>query len=183
MKLILPLIAFLSFTLVASATDRQLQIDEIREATFRYLFRKNASSLKEKAQVYFLTLGELAQTQSHDPDDAFMRRFLDNKPRVSKRSKSIESPEGVKDMTTGETGLVFNVGAIEWISDEEVQVSGGYFEAGLSASGNTYHLIKKKGVWVVSTEKMHWISRASRMPKQAGPINVVLAGVRKGFAP
>jgi hypothetical protein len=166
MKLILPLLAFLSFILTCVAADRQPQIDDIREATFRFLFRKNASSLKGKAQVYFLAFGELAQTQSHDPDNAFIKRFAGNKPRVAKRSESNESPEGVKDKTTGEIGLVFNVGDIRWISDEEVEVSGGYFEAGLSASGSTYQLRKIKGKWTVRSEEMHWISRARLRPHQ-----------------
>ena len=148
--------------------------------TISILFRKNASSLKQKAQVFFLTIGELAQTQSHDPDDAFMKRFAGDKPRVAKRSESIESPEGVKDKTTGETGLVFNVDDIRWLSDEEVQVSGGYFEAGLSASGNTYHLKKRKGKWAVESEQMRWISRTRRRSDQVWQFQLEMTGIPAG---
>jgi len=32
------------------------------------------------------------------------------------------------------------------------------YEAGLSASGNTYTVKKIKGKWKVTNDKMHWIS-------------------------
>ena len=60
------------------------------------------------------------------------------------------------DKKTGEQGLIFNVTRIQWKSDTEVE--GGYYEAGLSASGNTYTLKKDKGKWQVTKDKMDWIS-------------------------
>lgn len=54
--------------------------------------------------------------------------------------------------------LIFRVTSIKWKSDTEVDVSGGYYEAGLSASGNTYTVKKEKGKWKVTNDKMHWIS-------------------------
>ena len=158
MKSIFTFVALLSMAQVCCGTDRQSQLDDIREATFRFLFGKNASSLQQNAKVYFLTIGNLSKTQSQDPDEAFMKRFADHQPRVARRSDAKESPDGVTDKITGERGLIFNVGEIQWISDREVQVSGGYFEAGLSASGNTFYLRKKNGKWEVQREKMHWIS-------------------------
>lgn len=53
---------------------------------------------------------------------------------------------------------MFYVGEIKWVSEIEVEVAGGYYEANLSASGNTYYLKKKDGKWVVERDEMHWIS-------------------------
>ena len=47
---------------------------------------------------------------------------------------------------------------IKRVSDTKVEVSGGYYEAGLSSSGNTYIVELKEGKWVVTGDTMHWIS-------------------------
>jgi hypothetical protein len=65
---------------------------------------------------------------------------------------------GVVDKDTGKSGLIFSVGAIKWISDTEAEVSGGYYEAGLSSSGNVYFVKRRDGKWVVTGDKMLWIS-------------------------
>ncbi len=46
-------------------------------------------------------------------------------------------------------GLLFYISEIRWLSESEVEVEGGYYEAGLSASGNTYHLSRNRGSWIV----------------------------------
>jgi hypothetical protein len=148
------LFAFTSLGLAADKT-RDSQTDDIREAVFRWQFDHNASGQQTNAQVYFLEVGE----KGGDPTDEFMKRFADHKPSVRKVSASSASAgKGVLDKKTGEKGLIFRVTSIEWKSDTEVDVSGGYYEAGLSASGNTYTLKKDKGKWKVTNDKMHWIS-------------------------
>ncbi len=129
----------------------------IREATFRYQFQKNASGQQQKAGAYFLSLGR--DSKPEYPDEDFLRRFVDVQPPVKSAAQCESSAEkGVRDKQTGVQGLIFYVGEIKWISDTEVEVSGGYYEAGLSASGNTYYLKKKDGKWVVERDQMHWIS-------------------------
>lgn len=86
-----------------------------------------------------------------------MERFADDKPTIKKESQA-KLGDGVKDRDTGERGLIFRVGNIKWVSDTEVEVEGGYYEAGLSSSGNTYFLKKQKDKWVVTKDVMHWIS-------------------------
>jgi len=127
--------------------------DEIREVTFRYQFLHNASGLQQNAKIYFLAIGE----EGGDPTDEFMERFADDKPTNKKESQA-KLGDGVKDRDTGERGLIFRVGNIKWVSDTEVEVEGGYYEAGLSSSGNTYFLKKQKDKWVVTKDVMHWIS-------------------------
>ena len=144
---------------VCGAVDRGGQLDDIREATFRYQFKKNASGQQQNAKVYFLTLFNQKEQQDEDPEDKFMKRFDGHKPRVAKVSQSKSSmPEGVQDKKTGEHGLIFTITAIRWKSDEEVEVDGGYYEGSLSSSGNTYFLKRKGGKWIVERDDMHWIS-------------------------
>ena len=131
---------------------------DIREATFRYQFRKNASGQQQAAKVYCLELA--VDGKRADPDDAFLKRFAGNKPPVKKGSEcGMSAEQGVViDKETGASGLIFNTGDIQWVSDTEVEVSGGYYEASLSASGNVYSLKKVNGIWTVIKEKMTWIS-------------------------
>ncbi len=137
---------------------RSAQEDDIREAVFRYQFEHNASGTQQTAQFYCLSLGEYSK--DIDPDDGLMQRFQGHKPAVKKVSQCICSPEvGVKDKEIGQSGgLVFRVTSIRWISNTEVEVEGGYYEGGLSASGNVYQVVRKGNQWVVTDDKMRWIS-------------------------
>jgi hypothetical protein len=157
MRTITGIIALLALTPLGFAADswRESQIDDIREAVFRWQFHHNASGQQKKAQVYFLQVGE----NGDDPTDEFIKRFADHKPPVRKRSASSEDHgRGVRDKQTGERGLIFRVSKIEWRTDAEVEVKGGYYEANLSASGNTYTVKKQDGKWKVTNDKMDWIS-------------------------
>ena len=91
--------------------------------------------------------------------DEFIKRFAGNKPPVRKRSYcTANAGKGVLDKQTGEQGLIFNVTSLRWISDTEVEAEGGYYEAGLSSSGNICALKKEKGKWKVTTDKLVEIS-------------------------
>jgi len=161
-----------------SGADRAAQLDDIREATFRYQFSRNASGQQQNAQVYFLSIIIAGNEKSEDPSDEFMKRFAGHKPRVAKGSESRTSmEEGVRDKVTGEKGLRFHVEEVRWKSDTEVEADGGYYEAGLSASGNTYFLRKKKGKWVVERDVMHWISQ-----KKSNKPSVRMIALRSGVS-
>jgi hypothetical protein len=148
------LLAFASLGFAADKA-RESQTDDIREAVFRWQFDHNASGQQKKAQVYFLAIGE----KGDDLTDEFMKRFADHKPPVRKVSAcSSDAGKGVRDKKTGETGLIFRIRKIEWKSDTQVEVKGGYYEGGLSASGNTYTVKKENGKWKVTNDKMDWIS-------------------------
>lgn len=114
----------------------------------------NASGHQGNAKVYFLEVGE----REGDPPDELMKRFAGNQPPVRRRSECRATTLGDFDKKTGERGLVFRIRIIEWKSDTEVAVEGGYHEHGLSASGNTYTLKKENGKWKVTDDKMDWIS-------------------------
>lgn len=141
-----------------TALPRSAQENDIREAVFRYQFQHNASGAQQTAEFYCLSLGEYSNEL--DPDDELMQRFQGHKPAVKKISQCVYGPEmGVQDADTGQSGgLVFRVTHIEWISDTEVKVEGGYYEGGLSASGNIHWVVRQGNRWVVTKDQMQWIS-------------------------
>ena len=143
---------------LAKAASRE-DIFDIQEATFRHQFKKNASGLQNRAGVYFLSVTDDKSGKGVDPDASFLKRFVGNRTRVAGASEGkADAGKGVRDIKTDEEGIIFSVREIRWISETQVEVSGGYYEAGLSASGNTYTLEKKDGKWVVVKDVMLWIS-------------------------
>src|SRR5215510_15207871 len=110
----------------------RVEMDDIREAVFRHQFYHNASGQQQRAKAYFLSI-----ETGEDPDDAFIERFKDNEPPVKKESQLKNEP-GMFEKETGFRGLIFRIDSIKQISSNEVEVTGGYYENGLSASGNTY---------------------------------------------
>ena len=136
---------------VVSAND-----DDVREAVFRYIFDHNASGQQKAAQVYCLQIeGQL------DPSPELLSRFVGNQPPVKKASLCAFKPGhgkgGVQD-DAGTKGLIFRVDSIQHPGPDTALVEGGYFEAGLSASGNVYELVKEGDRWVVKQDTMMWIS-------------------------
>jgi hypothetical protein len=130
--------------------------DDIREAVFRHLFEHNASGQQRAAKVFCLQAEE-----KRDPSPELLRRFEGNEPRVKKASLCTfahgRGRGGVQD-ETGAPGLIFRVDSIQRTGPDSAVVEGGYFEAGLSASGNVYELARESGRWVVKKDTMRWIS-------------------------
>lgn len=162
----------------------QMKVEnDIREAVFRYEFQHNSSGRQTSADAYHLGIahgwssqmeevtnpivraagiepfGGMADEPS-DPKGWFLRRFRGHTPRIKRYSEHEvrDLSDGVQDAQTGKPGLVFIVGGIRWIGPNEVEVEGGYYEGGLSASGNIYRLERRSGRWVVVNEFMTWIS-------------------------
>lgn len=142
------LLACISLVLLTSIRDsaedasRESQEDDIREAVLLHQFEHNASGQQQKAHGYYIAIGD----KHADPSDAFIRRFAHHKPPVRKASACRVSSTGeIVSKWTGRPGLLFVVGEITWISDSEVKVYGGYDEANLSSSRNTYTVKKQNG--------------------------------------
>jgi len=149
-------IAVLSSTLASASLSQQPvkrltdeEKNDIREAVFRYQFHNNASGLQQLANSYFISI------EAGDPDDKFMERFKDHDPPVKKSSR-VKGEWGVKE--NGRGSLMFRIDGIKQISADEVEVAGGYFEDGLSASGNIYTVQRIKDKWTVTKDKMQWIA-------------------------
>jgi hypothetical protein len=149
----------LSALLGACAVDAPLQpgVDEtvaIQEAVFRYQFQHNASSRKQAADFYCLGIVE-----KKNPRPELMERFAGHAPAVVPVSECrADAGSGVTRDSTSGHGLIFTVGDIKWINGSEVEVAGGYYEGGLSASGNVFRVKRIDGVWTVVEDRMEWIS-------------------------
>jgi|GEM_PF-3594813 len=134
---------------------------DIQAAVFEHQFKNNESSQQNNAQIIFI--GKFAndwETHSYyvDLDEALMQQFVNHEPPVKRVSECTYSPAGVFDKVTGTRGLLFWIDSMSEINDGKVEVRGGYFEAGLSASGNVYTLEQTNGVWKVVKDVLLWIS-------------------------
>lgn len=129
---------------------------DICEALFRYEFTRFGAPT---SNVYFLAIGDPKGVGGKDPDEAILGRFTTHTPRIARRSEATYSlQDGATDTKTHESGIIFYAGAVRWISDLEVEIAGGYVEAGRSAAGYTYVLKWKWGRWVVDRTQIQWIA-------------------------
>ena len=127
--------------------------DDLREATLRHMFKKNASGAQQSASVFCIEF-----EKNGDPPAAFVARFAHDPKPVVAGSACSKGPGGVFDKTTKARGLAFRIDGVKYTDKDHATVNGGYYEAGLSASGNVYTLERQKGAWVVVKDEMTWIS-------------------------
>lgn len=137
--------------------------NNIYETAFIYIFNHNVSELKTDAKCYYLSVSKISERK--DPSEELLKKFKNYNPPVKKVSDSMiaqglskdwkrgQKTNFVKDKITGELGIIFFISEIKWISDKEVEVTGGYFEHALSGSTNLYKIIRKDGNWIVKEEK------------------------------
>ena len=118
------------------------------------MFQKNASGMQQRARVHCLHF-----EQQTDPPAAFLARFAhDHVPAEPGSTCSETASGGVVHRPTGAHGLAFRIDSLSWTDADHATVTGGYYEAGLSASGNVYSLERKNGKWTVTKDAMQWIS-------------------------
>jgi len=135
-------------------TARENDRLDVLEAVFRHQFGHNGSAGQQKVDYYFLSLDKNA-----DPPAELLARFKGESPKVFPISFAKASPgQWVKHKDLGGRGLVFRITSIAWLDEDTAEVKGGYYEAVLSASGNTYTVTRKNGVWRVTDDEMNWIS-------------------------
>jgi hypothetical protein len=126
--------------------------DALVEAVFRYQFDHNASGQQTQAKVLCLEMF------GKDVSSSVVHRLADN-PKVRRASECDGGGgNGVSEKKTGKRGYILRVERVKRTSPTTAEAEGGYYEAGLSASGNTYFLERKGGTWVVLRDTMHWIS-------------------------
>ena len=124
----------------------------------------NASGQRSKAGVYCLKREWPGSTGSAtgDPPSDLLRRLADQSVPVRPASQcriGNDSEGGqVYDVATGPTGLMLTIGGIDCPLIGACTVAGGYYEANLSSSGNSYKVQKQDGRWVVVEDQMQWIS-------------------------
>ena len=152
----------MSITTVRAQTNVTAEFD-VAEALFRHQFQHNASAVQTNAAAYFLSI------RGQDPDPVFLKRFDGNTPPVKMKSEHGMNKKGVVvDPKSGRHALIFKIEGITMKSSDEAIVCGGYGEGPMSASGNTYILKKENGKWVVTSDKMRWISKTDTEPANPG---------------
>ena len=144
----------ISFALFSSCSpspkiNRIKAQDDIRETIFRYQFAQFQHS---SARVYFLTI------EGQDPSDDFMQRFADSKSFVKKGSEARQAPHAVVS-STGERGVVCDVGPVRWLDDKSAEVIGSYQVGNQSAAHFTLTLKCEKEKWKVTGKKFSGVSK------------------------
>ena len=136
--------------------------DEIYKTVFKYQFEHNDSGQQQNTNIYFLSIMTYSDSAGRlihsDPNDNILNYFIDNQPPVKRFSKCKRSISGVFDIDTNERGLLFYISEIKWISSNQIEVKGGYFESGISSAGYTYYVKYLNGEWVVIKKILIWIS-------------------------
>jgi hypothetical protein len=113
------------------------------------------------AGVVFLALGGRGASTWSDPDPAFLARFSTGHLPLKGASRAIPPGSGqlyVTDRETGTQGIVFRIESIQWKSNTEVEVVGGYTYAALAAAGYTYNVTLDGEKWNVESAVMQWQS-------------------------
>jgi len=128
---------------------------EIQQTVLRYQFGHNAAANKYDIFCIAMSGGET----NSDAPTKLIRDLNDAGHKVVKHSDcNAHMDKGVTERISGKPALILNIGKVKWLAKDEAVVEGGYYEAGLSASGNTYRLKKLSGVWQVIQDQMNWIS-------------------------
>jgi len=132
--------------------------NDIWEAVFRY----QLTNLYFKKYSAFLAL-PTAKRKWRDPDEKFLSRLKDIKPRPQKFSARPHPPAGVYphqfvDKKSGKVIVVLRVGAITWVSDSEVQLDGGFYCGSLCGESFHYRVGNKAGRWTVTEAKLTSVS-------------------------
>ena len=182
MRKLLSLMILLFFLVIVISCDNSTEPnlvrdeDNIRKIVLRDQFLNNYSAHSNSIQhgdidstikIYFVGFYEEIDSNyffrgdAKDPDHDFLRRFDNFFKKVKKISESEYSQNTfyrIKDKNTKELGLIFKVGPIKWLSENEVEVEAGYLEGRSSAGGLSYILYKENNAWNIYYKIHRWVS-------------------------
>lgn len=136
--------------------SRETLPSEILETVFRYQFDHGDPNIPRtprgsRYKAYYLGIvhdedngfagfGFPAETLIQDPDAAFIDRFRNISPTVSKFSLCKRMGDGVTDRDTGQPGVLLVVGEVRWISKTELLVDAAYYFHAYFAATQTFHI-------------------------------------------
>lgn len=110
-------------------------------------------SKRLKFPIFFVSIN------GKDPGDEFINRFRDVPRTIRKASSAkVVKPHTPTDRTTGMTGIVFDAANIDWLSDDTVEVEGGYYCGGLCAADSTFQVHRENDKWIVKSSDLNGIS-------------------------
>lgn len=146
---------------VASASFSALADIDLLEAVYRHQIATNASGQQRNAGVYCLELIE-PRGVSSDPPPKLMARFAGATPPIVPVSQcrigSDMDGNRVTHVATGRSGLIVKISSAICPRSAHCVVEGGYYEANLSASGNSYVVERSRGTWQVTRDMLNVIS-------------------------
>ncbi len=138
------------------------ELDDVREAIFRYQFTNNKSYMQSSAPAFCLLI-----ENEQSPGLDLLNRFNGSQPPVKGMQDCERKPPEnghaigvVIDRTTRRQALLFRIQELQFIDDENVEGKGGYFENGTSGSVSLYRSTKRDGKWVITEEKLIAISQS-----------------------
>jgi len=134
--------------------------DDIAEAVFRHMCQPEpveedvSHNVNQIHKVYFFAFGDSA-----DPTPEFMSRFSDFKVPVKPLSAGVWREMFVYDRVSGERGAAFYIEKVTMLGRDKAEVEAVLHPGGgLSASGPVYRISRRSGKWIVTGEKLKWIS-------------------------
>ena len=138
---------------------RESQVVAVHEAVHRQQFSEHAPGAQPDQVTFCLAQeGETGDLPWTDPPAALLFRFTSHAPAVKRVSQCQVDVRGDTDPATGRPAIVFRVGPLDWQSDTEAVLDGGYHRGGLDASGQTYRVRYQDGRWVVVEVIWRWIA-------------------------
>ena len=125
--------------------------DDVRIAVFTFQFHQAYSGRPAKLPYYFLC-GGFSGKYPYDPDRAILGHFTGSNPPVYGISRALE-------FTNPAVGCKINL--VKWISPTVVHVNAEMFPVDGTqidfATGYTYYLSLKDGIWIVTKHTIVWI--------------------------
>jgi hypothetical protein len=120
---------------------------DVREAVVRY-----------QIKTWYLAVDSYCiSVNRKNPRKDFLERFapLPVKEKSGcieerRRSGRLRMPTWVSDRKSGQPAVMFDVGAIRWLSDDAAEVKGGYYCAFRCWASGTYHVIREGDRWTVT---------------------------------
>ena len=130
--------------------EKTLAEDEVREAIFLDLIGEG-----RQCGICFLQVEGGA-----DPSDYLLDRLQKWCPFARPASSMPKDAQGfvVADAQTGQSGILFQVDALDWIDTRICAAQGGYYLDPLAALGNSYRVELQGETWKVVEVSMIWIS-------------------------
>lgn len=122
---------------------------------------KNEADAKENWQkesakalnfrVFFVSLA------GTDPSKGFLEQFRDIPRKIKPRSSARINMRGAVDRVTGQSGIIFSTGKIEWMDWRTARVSLGYWCGGRCGGSVLFILEKNEKEWVIKTSEQQAI--------------------------
>lgn len=126
-------------------------MERVLEAVFRYQI---AQAQHDPAEVFCLRVRTLVdgKEQVGDASDDILARLARDYPGVRKGSACGGRPgEPKRELLTGAPAVVYDIGPVRWVNDNEALVDGGYSRGGWHIREEEYRVVREGDEWTVKS--------------------------------